>query len=403
MEERKGYDVLKIVVHSDRCYMSTDYVAGKQLIVWLKYHSRIEKELLFGWIRELLENLKHFHQCRGNPSYQYVNPYSIIVGENEKLYLLDLGSRDQEELLHLMQRRYVRENFLSPDNQYYQKASVREDIYGFGKTVQYLLSAIEVEPQLRRLEELRLQRMISRCSNNSKKSYQTIQEISDHFPSSRNRDHSKIPSLRKAFLCAAILAGVAVAAIRIADDNEWSRKDEKGEKPAGDLSDTEDHDSKILEDYREEMQQRQEQWDISKQEIEEASAKRERELVYELALLYFIELEDYGKSGEAAGSLGEGDKFAKDFVTLCGFMEGKLSEVTQEDMEELLERLKREAPDADERYAYCISKGYQRIQDIQKEAEAAQENETPSMENKDGAEDSADLSAESQIISDEQE
>ena len=56
MEERKGYDVLKIVVHSDRCYMSTDYVAGKQLIVWLKYHSRIEKELLFGWIRELLEN-----------------------------------------------------------------------------------------------------------------------------------------------------------------------------------------------------------------------------------------------------------------------------------------------------------------------------------------------------------
>ena len=75
--------------------------------------------------------MKHFHQCRGNPSYQYVNPYSIIVGENEKLYLLDLGSRDQEELLHLMQRRYVRENFLSPDNQYYQKASVREDIYGF--------------------------------------------------------------------------------------------------------------------------------------------------------------------------------------------------------------------------------------------------------------------------------
>ena len=64
------------------------------------------------------------------------------------------------------------------------------------------------------------------------------------------------------------------------------------------------------------MQQRQEQWDISKQEIEEASAKRERELVYELALLYFIELEDYGKSGEAAGSLGEGDKFAKDFEKL---------------------------------------------------------------------------------------
>ncbi len=66
MEDRQGFDVLRIVVHSNRCYMSTDYVVGKQLIVWLKYHSRTDKEHLFEWIHELIENLERFHQCRGN-------------------------------------------------------------------------------------------------------------------------------------------------------------------------------------------------------------------------------------------------------------------------------------------------------------------------------------------------
>lgn len=365
MEERQGYDVLRIVVHSDRCYMSTDYIKGKQMIVWLKYHSRLSKEMLFGWIRELLENLEHFHQCRGNPCYQYVNPYSIIVGENQKLYLLDLGSREQDEMLHLMQRRYVRENFLSPDNQYYQKASVQEDIYGFGKTVQYLLSVTEVEPALGKVEEFRLKNMISRCVNrNSKKCYQTIQEISDHFPNSRKRSNYKMPPLRKVLVCAVILTGFAVAVTQAAGGESWNQDKEKGGKASGGLSDTENDSSKILEDYREEMRQKQEQWDIEKQEIEEAYAERERELTYELALLYFIELEDYYKSREIVESIKEPEDFAGDFAKLCAFMDNQEPPVAEQNIEQLLERLETEIPDSeDERYAYCISKGYEKLKE----------------------------------------
>lgn len=363
MDERQGYDVLRIVVHSDRCYMSTDYIKGKQLIVWLKYHSRISKEMLFGWIRELLESLEHFHQCRGNPCYQYVNPYSIIVGENQKLYLLDLGSREQDEMLHLMQRRYVRENFLSPDNQYYQKASVQEDIYGFGKTVQYLLSVTEVEPALGKVEEFRLKNMISRCVNrNSKKCYQTIQGISDHFPNSKKRSNHGIPPLRKVLVCAVILTGFIVAVTQAAGGDLWNQDEQKGENASGGLADTEIDSSKILEDYREEMRQKQEQWNIEKQEIEEACVERERELTYELALLYFIELEDYYKSRETVESIKEPEAFAGDFAKLCTFMDNQEPSVTEPDIEQLLDRLKTEIPDSkDERYIYCISKGYERL------------------------------------------
>lgn len=399
MEEREGYDVLKIVVHGDRCYMSSDYVKGKQLIVWLKYHSGIEKVMLFRWIRELMDNLEHFHQCRGNPCYQYVNPYSIIVGENKKLYLLDLGSKEQDELLHLMQRRYVRENFLSPDNQYYQRTSIQEDIYGFGKTVQYLLSASEADPPLRRMEEIRLKNMISRCVNrNSKKCYQTIQEISKHFPNNREKNDRRIPTIRKVLICAVILTGFTVAVTRTTGGEARKQDEGKGEKISGDLPDTENANSEILENYREEMRQRQEQWDTEKQEIEEAYADREKGLIYELALLYFVELEDYPKSRETMEDIEEPEDFARDFVKLCAFMGGQASADAEQDTEQLLERLKTEVPDPeDERYVYCIAKGYEKLKGAQEEEEL-QADKAPET-----AEASGDIPGEGQETAEEQQ
>lgn len=363
MEEKKGYDVLRIVVHSDRCYMSTDYIKGKQLIVWLKYHSRIDKEILFGWIRELIENLEHFHQCRGNPCYQYVNPYSIIVGENDKLYLLDLGSKEQNDLLHLMQRRYVRENFLSPDNQYYQKVSVQEDIYGFGKTVQYLLSAVETEPALKKIEEFRLKNMISRCVNQkSKKCYQTIQDISEHFPIYRRREQYRMLSLRKLLVCAVALIGFIIAVTQTAGSKEKNQNIEKERIISDDLSEPGKTDSEILENCREEMRQEQKQWELERQELKETYLERERKLEYELALLYFIELEDYRKSREIVENIEASEPFGEDFAKLCAFMDGQRESFAEQDIGEILERLKAEVPNPeDDRYAYCVSKGYEKL------------------------------------------
>ena len=84
MEEKRNYEILKFVMHGDKCYMSTDIVKGKPLIVWLKYHGHITKEQFYEWARQIIADLDHFHRCRGNPCYQYVNPYSVIVGEDRK-------------------------------------------------------------------------------------------------------------------------------------------------------------------------------------------------------------------------------------------------------------------------------------------------------------------------------
>lgn len=370
MEEKQGYDVLRIVAHGGRCYMSADYVRGKPLIVWLKYHPQIEKEQLYRWIRELIKNLERFHRCRGNPYYQYVNPYSIIMSEDEKLYLLDLGSREQEEMIHLMQRRHVRENFLSPENQYYQKASAREDIYGLGKTIQYLLSVVDVEPSLKKMEEIRFQKIISRCLNqDSKKSYQTIQELSEHFPKEKKQKKNNNPLLKRILAGIAVIILAAIVALQLVRENGAGQKKKEG-TISGEMSETENNGRKELEDYRLEMQQKQEQWNEEKDEIEKAAYERERELVYELALVYFIELEDYHNSREILEGMKETDRFAEDFSLLCSFLDGQMEDAGTAEIERLLERLETEVPDAeDERYAYCISKGYQMLQEEETQTE----------------------------------
>ena len=177
MKRKRGYEVLKFIMHGNHCYVSTDYVKGIPLIFWMKYHSVIPKEQMCCWILEIAQNLRQFHRCRDGQAYQYMNPYSVIVSE-ERVYLLDLGSRKQEELLHQMQHRSVRGNFLSPGNQYYQKTSEEEDIYGLGRTIQFMLASAEMEPPLSRWEEFKFQRVIVRClSQNPRKRYHTVQEV----------------------------------------------------------------------------------------------------------------------------------------------------------------------------------------------------------------------------------
>ena len=103
------------------------------------------------------------HRCRGNPCYRYVNPYSIIVTQEGQLHFLDMDAKSNEEQLRFMQRRVIREHFLPLQQAYYQKASVRLDIYGLGRTIQYILSEADLEPPLKKREEARFHKIISRC------------------------------------------------------------------------------------------------------------------------------------------------------------------------------------------------------------------------------------------------
>lgn len=337
MDEEKGYDVLKFVTRGDRCYAGTDCIQGKPLIQWLKYHNNIPKEQIYQWMKEMIQNLECFHRLRGNPCYQYVNPCSVIVDKDNKLHLLDLGSDSQKELHRMMLRRGIRENFLSPENQYYQIKNVDEDIYGLGKTLQYLLLSADITPPLSRREEAVFRKFILRCLNhNSKKRFHNIQEVSEHFPGKRKK------KIEKRFL----LYAVGMVVIFILGSTIFKIEKKR------------DIDSASAKEYVGQ--------DIGTEEISremesatEADLPEYREMIYETGLLYFWELKDYQKCRETFEKL-EDDELAMDYVSLCGYFLNPDKDRVDRELEMLLSRIEEEMPDTEDvRYFLSLIKGYE--------------------------------------------
>ncbi len=81
-------------------------------------------------------------------------------------------------MLVQMNRRSVRENFLPPEVNYYQAASIELDIYGLGRTIQYLLSVTDPIPELTRQGDGKVSKIISRClDGHSKRAFKQMSEI----------------------------------------------------------------------------------------------------------------------------------------------------------------------------------------------------------------------------------
>ena len=217
MSSKEGYDVLRLIEHGQSCYISSEYVKGCTLAVWLRYHPNLSKDRLLEWIQDITRQLGLIHRCRGNPCYRYVNPYSIIVTQEGQLHFLDMDAKSNEEQLRFMQRRVIREHFLPRQQAYYQKASVRLDIYGLGRMIQYILSEADPEPPLKRREEARFHKIISRClKDTSKHSYQDISDIRRQIPSYRKRKESH-PKARKILA----VAGTAILSAAVATTVLW--------------------------------------------------------------------------------------------------------------------------------------------------------------------------------------
>ena len=164
MKNLKDYDVLRLIEHNQICHVSSDNIRGCSLVNWMKYHPYISKEQLYHWVRDIIRQLIQIHKCSGNPCYQYVNPYSIIVTETGKVCFLDISADSNWEIVRRMQGRSVREYFLPEKQNCYYISDKESDIYGLGKTIQYLLAFVEILPGLTRWEEKRFQKIILKCT-----------------------------------------------------------------------------------------------------------------------------------------------------------------------------------------------------------------------------------------------
>ena len=336
MAEKGEYDVLRLIQHNQVCYISSGCIRGAPMINWLKYHQGMPKEEFMRIIRLLAKQLDNIHKCRKKKYYQYVNPYSVIMGEDGNVYFLDLSVSSNEETLQKMRRRIVREYFLPPEAPYYQEASVELDIYGFGRTLQYLLSETELEPKLNRSEERKFKKIISRClGRQSKQAFQSISEIQKYFPESKTEKPKTSQRKRKA----ALIGGAAAIAFIILSGFLKSCQSGK--------SDTAVQEKEYQETVKE--------------------AEETETICMEMGLLCLTKLKDYER-GSAYFQRAKGALLAGEMELLCQALQGE--EVKGEELRKALENIEDQIPENEkELYYQCLLKGYHYL-DNRKDLEA---------------------------------
>lgn len=177
------YEVLRFIEHGAHCRQSMDCVRGTVMAEFLKKNPQIEKATLFRWFRELCVCLEQYHRSRkGRKEYRYLNPYSIIVTEELELRLLDLEAPENGFVMKQMQRRAVREHFVKPVCEMERDREYRVDLFAYGRMAQFLLAYVEMEPDLTRMEEFRLSRIIGRCTGERRGTYESMTHVIRDLP-----------------------------------------------------------------------------------------------------------------------------------------------------------------------------------------------------------------------------
>ncbi len=179
-----SYEVIKFIEHGNRCRPVMDSVPGELLIYRLKRCPEVEKACLFRWIGGFVYQIEQFHRCRNDQSYRYINPYSVLITREEKLLLLDLEAESNAFVLKNMQTRAMRNHFIRPAALAGEQTKIACDLYGYAKTIQFLLANAHVTPSLTKWEEHRFEKIIEKClCENPRKQYENFKQIQKELPS----------------------------------------------------------------------------------------------------------------------------------------------------------------------------------------------------------------------------
>lgn len=346
MSSKEEYDVLRLIEHGQTCYISSECVEGKILAGWLKSQPGIAKSRLFSLLRDIAGQLGMIHKCRKKAYYQYVNPYSIVITEEGKLYFLDMEAGSNEKHLKFMQKRVVRECFLPAEEAYYQKGSTNLDIYGAGKTIQYILSVASPSPPLNRREERRFQRIISKCLKyQSKSAYQSAAEIRRNIPQYRKKSRHIHTGRKRALMIGGVMLSLAAA---------WKMHDLAD--PGKEKMEAADHILSSPDAKKHEKTRKEEEAQSDSLETEELLSE-DCNSYMEMAMAYILDIEDYEKSLDYLEKIRDVYAPAEDLHEIVEALLGRKKEPAK--LRIHLTNLEKAAVRGDQgRYYRCLIRGY---------------------------------------------
>lgn len=187
MQSMRSYGVWKLVEHDGVGHLSVDEVEGTLLIYRIQEEKCMEKERVIKWIRQLVTQLDLYQRSGENPEqircYRYLNPYSVLITGEDQVVLLNLEDPQNEFVMKNMQKRSMRHHFVRAVQTFGENSKIAVDLYGLGKTVQFLLACTESLPGFRFWEEYQLTRFIQKClQTEEKKRYGNLKEALKDLP-----------------------------------------------------------------------------------------------------------------------------------------------------------------------------------------------------------------------------
>lgn len=293
---KNGYDIIKMVEQGKNGHIIMDYVKGQLLIHYIQIHPTISKELLFQWFQEIAKQLDKFHRCKAKPYYQYLNPYSIVVTENKQLYLLDLESESNQEIIRTAKNLTVRKKFMSQKR--IQKSKIELDIYSMGKTIQFILAKSEVIPKLSKKEEYHYSKIIEKClASNPQQQYHNLKQIQKEFSKSTKSIHLKYKVTMSLIIIIVAMVGLAIGAPKYPE----------------------------VSNYKEIAPQKKE--------------GNQGGLYFEMGFIQFAKLQDYAKSEEYFQKISDKNEMGRSYLMMSKYLQGNREHKNKLEIKQVLKKL----------------------------------------------------------------
>lgn len=136
--------VFDYFVENGRHYLILQHIEGKNLRAFINEFGPQPESTVLRWAFEIVALLEYLHELTPPVVHRDLTPENFIIGSDGTITLIDFGAAN--EFLGTATGTVVGKNAYIPIEQFRGKASPRSDIYAFGGTLFFLLTAKDPEP-----------------------------------------------------------------------------------------------------------------------------------------------------------------------------------------------------------------------------------------------------------------
>lgn len=130
-------------VDQGRHYMMLEYINGQDMRQFIQQHGQQSERLIVDWAIQIANMLKHLHEQDPPVIHRDLTPDNLVLREDGTLVLIDFGAAN--EFIGTATGTFVgKQSYIAPE-QFRGKAVIQSDIYAFGCTLFYMLTAQDPE------------------------------------------------------------------------------------------------------------------------------------------------------------------------------------------------------------------------------------------------------------------